>query len=450
MDFKPGDRPDLRTYRIRVALIDSDPEIWRLLEVPAALPLSQLHEVIQAAMGWRRSHQHVFISVDQQRWGDASLLEDGLVGRDERDATLAEVLTEESGPLIYEYDFGDGWEHVVELIEVIPAGAGTPPIQLIRGDRRAPLEDSGGVDGYAELVAVLADPEDEEHSSARAWVDATRGPWLPPFDPAGFDLERTRRALTRTYYAAREPGWSSDLTAVVSRLFPGLQAEFAGYLDAAQLDRPVVAQATDAEAITRPYRWLLGRLGANGVKLTAAGWLPPAVVAEAMRELNWGARESGTTTREDGALPVMNLRQSANRVGLIRKQQRALHLTTVGRRLAEDPPALCAHLARRWIPSKRAGIERDAATLLAVALAVGGELSSSDLANTIAYGLDGLGWVEAADHGSVSEESVWQLIGGDLHLFADLGLVDVDPEGTVRVPPAGRDFARAMLTAPPT
>jgi hypothetical protein len=40
----------------RVDLLDSDPPIWREIEVPAAMTLKQLHAVVQAAMGWEEAH----------------------------------------------------------------------------------------------------------------------------------------------------------------------------------------------------------------------------------------------------------------------------------------------------------------------------------------------------------------------------------------------------------
>jgi len=35
-----------------VELVDSEPAIWRLFELPSSLALSQVHQVLQAAFGW--------------------------------------------------------------------------------------------------------------------------------------------------------------------------------------------------------------------------------------------------------------------------------------------------------------------------------------------------------------------------------------------------------------
>ncbi|WP_426977077.1 IS1096 element passenger TnpR family protein [Pseudarthrobacter sp. O4] len=42
----------------------SEPVIWRLLEVDSSLTLDRIHDIIQAAVGWRDSHLHSFNDTD--------------------------------------------------------------------------------------------------------------------------------------------------------------------------------------------------------------------------------------------------------------------------------------------------------------------------------------------------------------------------------------------------
>ena len=37
---------------LRIELRDSDPLIWRQLEVPTSITLKVLHDIVQVAMGW--------------------------------------------------------------------------------------------------------------------------------------------------------------------------------------------------------------------------------------------------------------------------------------------------------------------------------------------------------------------------------------------------------------
>jgi hypothetical protein len=120
------------------------------------------------AFGWQNSHLHTFAAADGRRWLQQESLDEGMDGRDEATATLADVLTEDLCPLHDKYDFGDGWQHTIELIEIIDENQPVP--RLIRGERAGPLEDSGGPGGYGELLRVIADPSDPEHERLREWA----------------------------------------------------------------------------------------------------------------------------------------------------------------------------------------------------------------------------------------------------------------------------------------
>lgn len=49
---------------VRVELVDSEPEIWRLLELRGFLTSSRVHQVLQAAFGWEDAHLHRFVAGD--------------------------------------------------------------------------------------------------------------------------------------------------------------------------------------------------------------------------------------------------------------------------------------------------------------------------------------------------------------------------------------------------
>jgi hypothetical protein len=72
--------------------------------------LELVHEVLQFVMGWTDSHLHQFhagkrrYGVIDPEWDDDDLL-------DELDVPLSAVLARVGDRAIYEYDFGDGWEH---------------------------------------------------------------------------------------------------------------------------------------------------------------------------------------------------------------------------------------------------------------------------------------------------------------------------------------------------
>ena len=53
---------------VRIELRDTDPLIWREVEVPTSITLKVLHDVIQAVMGWFDYHLWEF-TIGKQRYG---------------------------------------------------------------------------------------------------------------------------------------------------------------------------------------------------------------------------------------------------------------------------------------------------------------------------------------------------------------------------------------------
>ena len=87
--------------------------------MPRDLNFAQLHEVIQAAFGWTDSHLHRFI-IGGLIIGASEFDEDGLNDHRTLEATeifLRDLVIDYLAPLrmLYEYDFGDGWRHVIEI-----------------------------------------------------------------------------------------------------------------------------------------------------------------------------------------------------------------------------------------------------------------------------------------------------------------------------------------------
>ncbi|GAA4037939.1 hypothetical protein GCM10023063_23710 [Arthrobacter methylotrophus] len=448
--------------RVKVSIEGSEPAIWRLLEVDPSLTLDRVHEVLQTAIGWRDSHLHSFTDTDPykllrpvngkvpepRRWVSPDPLEDSDDALPETDWTLGQILTVESGPLFYEYDFGDCWIHRLELTGSLPTPANALRARLLDGARRAPLEDSGGVGGYHHLLDALADPGHEDHKYLKEWVAWTAGPWQE-FDPEQLDINAVNNELALLFPApsANEhgPGIESLTQELTNRMPPVLRPEFRSYLHAASLDGPATVEADGAEAMTAPYLWLTRRVGIDGLSLTAAGWLPPAVVREAMTKLGWTKDWIGKANREDQTLPVLQLRESAQRLGLIRKIKGRLVLTSAAKLLLDDPARLWLFLARAIAHRHRHDSERDATLLLLLEVAAGKRTSWADYLEAVSFGLRALGW--STRTGAELEPSTVQALFVDaqevllnLGIFGDrFGL----KANSVQAP--GQAFARAAL-----
>lgn len=197
--------------KVRVELVDSQPVIWRLLELRSSLALDQAHRVLQAAFGWEDAHLHRFTTDDPleplrpvdvdfpevPQWLPRRECEES-ADRPEEDCSLEQLLALGSGEAFYEYDFGDSWLHRLELVSRRPWHEDSRPPLLIDGARRGPLEDSGGLTGYEETMDALADPSHPDHGEYSAWVAEMTGSDAP-FVPAFLDIAAVNLVLAEQF-----------------------------------------------------------------------------------------------------------------------------------------------------------------------------------------------------------------------------------------------------------
>lgn len=160
-------------YQLKITMREIRPPIWRRVRVPGDVTLARVHNVLQEAFGWTNTHLHQFrvghecFGVpDRDGWGGPDVI-------DERRVRLDDVAQVKSR-LVYEYDFGDGWEHDVVVERVDPVSEPVPT--CLDGRRSRPPEDCGGPHGYANLLEALGDPNHPEHAEMREWA----GPYFHP------------------------------------------------------------------------------------------------------------------------------------------------------------------------------------------------------------------------------------------------------------------------------
>lgn len=139
--------------QLKITLRHVTPPTWRRILVPTSIRYDQLHAIIQMLFGWTNSHLHDFVPT--QRSANQPYVAYGMVSPDldSPEVTLDETkhfpyLELEKGNLNYIYDFGDDWEHKIELEkmitmrEFVKAGHLQIPVVLAgRGANR--MEDMG-------------------------------------------------------------------------------------------------------------------------------------------------------------------------------------------------------------------------------------------------------------------------------------------------------------------
>lgn len=289
-DVRRPRRDDVATYRLRVDLLETHPPVWRRLEVASDMFLDELHQVLQGAFGWTDSHLHRY-SVGPPYAPDSAVFlcpfdvgegdDDGI---DARTVRLDELMVEPGDRLRYLYDFGDDWDHIVRLEYVGPRPPTSTRAWCTGGRRAGAPEDCGGPWGYAELVEA------------------------GEVDGSAFSVDGTNRAIV----AAGRPA----------------------------ISWPLVEPRMTRDQLADRMAWLLRRASDGGLTLTSAGWLSPSVVREAFDAWNLDVEWIGKGNRESLTVPVLEVRELAQELRLLRRYKGRLLLTGLGRECLDDPARL--------------------------------------------------------------------------------------------------------------
>jgi len=178
------------TFTFKIELMDTQPLVVRSFSIASESSMYLLHHVIQEVMGWKNYHLYQF-TFDNLTIADKRLVSDELGPvTDAKTIMVEDICTKKGAILNYEYDFGDGWEHQIELMEISnqPVNALLPII--ISGQNACPPEDCGGVGGYEELKKVLLDPGNEENKDMLEWVGYK-------FNPQEFNKKSAEKELLK-------------------------------------------------------------------------------------------------------------------------------------------------------------------------------------------------------------------------------------------------------------
>ena len=175
--------------KLRIELNDSDPLIWRVVEIPTSITLKVLHDIVQITMGWLDYHlwelviggQTYGLPMDDD-WGAAPRKVAAKV-------RLRDVLAPGMITIDYTYDFGDSWEHRLVVSDVRRGDLGTAYPRFIDGERVCPPEDCGGIPGFYEMLEARSDPAHPDHAEITEWLD--------DYDPDELDVFPIQGALDR-------------------------------------------------------------------------------------------------------------------------------------------------------------------------------------------------------------------------------------------------------------
>lgn len=194
----------VRAFKFRVGLrLWPEHPCWREVVLPASATFADLHDAIQSAFLWWDYHLHRFelrtrgedveimdareIAEFEEEWGAS--------GSHPRRINSAQLLLSDVFPRTrkarYLYDYGDGWEHDIRLVEVIDSYDGELPA-CTAGVGDAPPEDVGGVGGFEHFLRAVGDSAHPEHDDLVGWG------WGQFYEPFGLDAVNRRVRAWKT------------------------------------------------------------------------------------------------------------------------------------------------------------------------------------------------------------------------------------------------------------
>jgi hypothetical protein len=176
--------PFQNVLQILIELEGVEPTVWRRVLVPDTFFWSDLHPILQAAMGWGMEHDYEFI-LEEKHGHDAD-------GPDSDGRTLGETRIRESvkaeESFEYLYDPEDQWRHRVTIEAILPRNKLMTYPVCTGGENACPPEECGGPKGYEDLLTCLDDPASDDHENVMEWVGGF-------FDPIGFDANYVNQEL---------------------------------------------------------------------------------------------------------------------------------------------------------------------------------------------------------------------------------------------------------------
>ena len=184
---------------LKIELLETG--IMRTIVVPQHMTLTDLNDAVQAVMGWEDAHLWHF--TDKRRDGiiyelpheDDHFPFSRRLTVDASKVSLRKVFPERGAKLLYEYDFGDSWEHRITRM-ADPKQAQIACVKAVGPDG---IEDFGGQWRLADFIEKMkSDPACEEYEDIREWAGLDSAEELDEYlngATAEKKTEELRRAL---------------------------------------------------------------------------------------------------------------------------------------------------------------------------------------------------------------------------------------------------------------
>ena len=150
--------PEAQTmiYRLNVQL-DSDPTVWRMIEIRAVQTLHRLHLAIQSAFAWDNDHLYTFYMSGKPYDEQNEIDSEGAL-----ETPLFNLDLTPSAMFLYIFDFGADIRHTIRVEAILPTGydaAVTYP-RIVETHGQAPVQSPTPDDDSDDADEILIDADD--------------------------------------------------------------------------------------------------------------------------------------------------------------------------------------------------------------------------------------------------------------------------------------------------
>jgi Plasmid pRiA4b ORF-3-like protein len=178
--------------QLKITLKHVEPKVSRTILIESDTDFEELAMIIMDVMGWEGYHLHQFRVGRECYQPESEYLKEDDYAKAYDDLVLSDLLPEVKSKMIFEYDFGDGWEHEIFFQKTVPVEIFSKYPRCIKGQNACPPEDCGGPWGYSELLETLEDKKHPDHADMREWLGLEKG---EKFDPTYFDLDEANERI---------------------------------------------------------------------------------------------------------------------------------------------------------------------------------------------------------------------------------------------------------------
>ncbi len=151
-------------YKIYAELDDCSLKVWREFEVDSKITLAKLGYILMTLFEMKAEHLFAFsmipyelVTVRADFKNEEDIHFKNEISFDITTVAVKELITERTKNIKFMYDFGDGWEFSLKLLEIqkgVNVSLSDYP-RVLNGEGFGIIEDCGGADGLETLVGAF-------------------------------------------------------------------------------------------------------------------------------------------------------------------------------------------------------------------------------------------------------------------------------------------------------